>query len=84
VDKILNDAKPADQPIESPTQSSTSSSTSSTVAEPKLDGQRAQVHIREGRTVACYWRPGRDLLHHPGMGLAPGYVLASTGRRVEP
>jgi hypothetical protein len=28
------------------------------VAEPKLDGQRAQVHVRGGRTVACYSRPG--------------------------
>jgi ATP dependent DNA ligase-like protein len=37
------------------------------IAEPKLDGQRAQVHIRDGRTVACYGRPGRDLLRHPGM-----------------
>ena len=26
------------------------------IAEPKLDGQRARVHIREGRTVACYRR----------------------------
>src|SRR5262245_65438484 len=37
------------------------------IAEPKLDGQRAQVHIHGGRTVACYSRPGRDLLRHPGM-----------------
>src|SRR5262249_21036157 len=37
------------------------------IAEPKLDGQRAQVHISNGRTVACYSRPGRDLLRHPGM-----------------
>jgi bifunctional non-homologous end joining protein LigD len=37
------------------------------IAEPKIDGQRAQVHIREGRTVACYSRLGRDLLRHPGM-----------------
>jgi bifunctional non-homologous end joining protein LigD len=37
------------------------------VAESKLDGQRAQVHVREGRTVACYSRPGRDLLRHPGV-----------------
>ena len=37
------------------------------IAEPKLDGQRAQVRIRDGRTVACYSRPGRDLLRHPGM-----------------
>jgi ATP-dependent DNA ligase len=36
-------------------------------AEPKLDGQRAQAHIRGGRTVACYSRPGRDLLRHQGM-----------------
>jgi ATP-dependent DNA ligase len=35
--------------------------------EPKLDGQRAQVHIRDSGTVACYKRPGRDLLRHPGM-----------------
>src|SRR5215471_12953123 len=37
------------------------------IAEPKLDGQRAQVHVRDSRTVACYSRPGRDLLRHPGM-----------------
>ena len=37
------------------------------IAEPKLDGQRAQIHIRDGRTVACYSRPGRDLLRHAGM-----------------
>src|SRR5262245_15364165 len=37
------------------------------IAEPKLDGQRAQVHISKGRTVACYSRPGRDLLRHAGM-----------------
>jgi bifunctional non-homologous end joining protein LigD len=37
------------------------------IAEPKLDGQRAQVPIRDGRTVACYSRPGRDRLRHPGM-----------------
>ena len=35
------------------------------IAEPKLDGQRAQVHIRDGRTVVCYGRPGRDMLRHP-------------------
>jgi ATP-dependent DNA ligase len=29
------------------------------IAEPKLDGQRAQLHIDAGRTVACYSRPGR-------------------------
>jgi ATP-dependent DNA ligase len=37
------------------------------ISEPKLDGQRAQVHVRNGRTVACYSRPGRDLLRHVGM-----------------
>src|SRR5215475_10707935 len=37
------------------------------IAEPKLDGQRAQVHISKGRTQACYSRPGRDLLRHAGM-----------------
>ena len=37
------------------------------VAEPKLDGQRAQVHVRRGRTPACYSRPGLDLLRHAGM-----------------
>jgi hypothetical protein len=35
-------------------------------AEPKLDGQRAQIHVRGGRAVGCYSRPGRDLLRHPG------------------
>src|SRR5262245_10106022 len=37
------------------------------VAEPKLDGQRAQLHIHQGRTVACYSRRGLDLLRHAGM-----------------
>src|SRR5262249_58485626 len=37
------------------------------IAEPKLDGQRAQVHISEGRVIACYSRRGRDLLRHAGM-----------------
>src|SRR5262245_10177575 len=36
------------------------------VAEPKLDGQRAQLHVRGGRVVACYSRPGLDLLRHAG------------------
>jgi ATP-dependent DNA ligase len=31
------------------------------IAEPKLDGQRVQMHIRDGRTVAYYSRPGHDL-----------------------
>ncbi len=37
------------------------------VAEPKLDGQRAQLHVHESRTVHLSSRPGRDLLRHPGM-----------------
>src|SRR5262245_53882683 len=37
------------------------------VAEPKLDGQRAQFHVEGGRAVACYSRPGLDLLRHAGM-----------------
>ncbi len=37
------------------------------IAEPKLDGQRAQVHVAGGRTVHVFSRPGRDLLGHPGM-----------------
>jgi hypothetical protein len=36
------------------------------IAEPKLEGQRAQVHVRDRRTVACYSRPGRDLLRQSG------------------
>jgi len=49
------------------------------IAKPKLDGQRSQVHIRDGRTVACYSRPGRDLLRHPGMGWLR--AMARTGCR---
>jgi bifunctional non-homologous end joining protein LigD len=37
------------------------------VAEPKFDGQRAQVHVADGRTVAAYSRPGRSLLTHAGL-----------------
>jgi ATP-dependent DNA ligase len=36
------------------------------IAEPKLDGQRAQVHVARGRTVHVYSRPGRELLSLPG------------------
>jgi ATP-dependent DNA ligase len=36
------------------------------VAEPKFDGQRAQVHVAGGRTVAAYSRRELDLLRHPG------------------
>lgn len=37
------------------------------VAEPKFDGQRAQVHVSAGRTSAAYSRPGRSLLSSPGL-----------------
>jgi hypothetical protein len=37
------------------------------VAEPKFDGQRAQIHVAGGRTVAAYSRPGRSLLAHAGL-----------------
>src|SRR5262249_19687371 len=37
------------------------------IAEPKLDGQRAQLHVAAGRAVACYSRRGEDLLRHAGM-----------------
>ena len=37
------------------------------VAEPKFDGQRAQIHVANGRTVAAYSRPGRSLLPHAGL-----------------
>src|SRR5215470_12011882 len=37
------------------------------IAEPKLDGQRAQLHVHEGKAVACFSRRGLDLLEHPGM-----------------
>jgi hypothetical protein len=37
------------------------------IAEPKLDGQRAQLHIERAEAVACYSRHGLDLLRHPGM-----------------
>ena len=35
-------------------------------AEPKLDGQRAQVHVRDHRTVHAFSRPG----HRPGGPMA--------------
>ena len=37
------------------------------VAEPKFDGQRAQVHVAGGRTVAAYSRAGRSLLAYAGL-----------------
>jgi ATP-dependent DNA ligase len=37
------------------------------IAKPKLDGQRAQLHVREHRTVPAFSRPGRELLRLPGL-----------------
>jgi len=37
------------------------------IAEPKLDGQRAQLHVEGWRAIACYSRRGLDLLEHAGM-----------------
>jgi ATP-dependent DNA ligase len=37
------------------------------VAEPKFDGQRAQIHVAGGRTLAAFSRPGRPLLAYPGL-----------------
>jgi hypothetical protein len=37
------------------------------IAEPKLDGQRAQLHVRDHRTVHAYSRPGRELIGLPGL-----------------
>ena len=36
-------------------------------AEPKLDGQRAQVHVRDHRTAHAFSRPGRELIRLPGL-----------------
>ena len=36
-------------------------------AEPKLDGQRAQIHVRDHRTVHAFSRPGRELVTLPGL-----------------
>jgi ATP-dependent DNA ligase len=37
------------------------------VAEPKFDGQRAQVHVADGRTVSAYSRRALPLLRHAGL-----------------
>ena len=37
-------------------------------AEPKFDGQRAQLHVAVGRTVEAFSRLGRSLLADPGLG----------------
>ena len=36
-------------------------------AEPKLDGQRAQLHVRGHRTIHAFSRPGRELIRLPGL-----------------
>ena len=37
------------------------------IAEPKLDGQRAQIHVRGYRTAHVFSRPGRELVRLPGL-----------------
>ena len=37
------------------------------IAEPKLDGPRAQLHVRDHRTVHAFSRPGRELITLPGL-----------------
>jgi ATP-dependent DNA ligase len=61
------------------------------VAEPTLDGQRAQIHVADGRTVAAFSRPGRNLLGERGLtwlresawpmrqGILDGELCAETG-----
>jgi|KBSSwiStaDraftv2_1062776.scaffolds.fasta_scaffold365062_2 bifunctional non-homologous end joining protein LigD len=34
-------------------------------AEPKLDGQRAQLHVRDHRIIHAFSRPGRELIRLP-------------------
>jgi len=46
------------------------------IAEPKLDGQRAQLHIHQGRAVACYSRRSLDLLEACVHGVAQRDYLA--------
>src|SRR5262245_10906994 len=60
-------------------------------AEPKLDGQRAQIHIAAGRTVSAFSRPGHSLLTYAGpawvwtarwpltQGVLDGELCAATG-----
>jgi ATP-dependent DNA ligase len=61
------------------------------VAEPKLDGQRAQIHVADCRTAGAFSRPGRSLLSEPGLtwlgtvtwpvrsGVLDGELCAQTG-----
>jgi bifunctional non-homologous end joining protein LigD len=37
------------------------------IAEPKLDGQRAQLHVRRHRIVHAFSRPSRELIRLPGL-----------------
>jgi hypothetical protein len=37
------------------------------IAEPKLDGQRAHLHVRDHRTVHAFSRPGRELIRLQGL-----------------
>jgi hypothetical protein len=37
------------------------------IAEPKLDGQRVQLHVRGHRTVCAFSRPGRGMIRLPGL-----------------
>ena len=37
------------------------------IAEPELDGQRAQLHVRGHRIVHAFSRPGRELIRFPGL-----------------
>ena len=36
-------------------------------AEPKLDGQRMQLRVRDHRAVHAFSRPGRELIRLPGL-----------------
>jgi bifunctional non-homologous end joining protein LigD len=36
-------------------------------AEPKLDGQRAQLHIRDHQAIHAFSRPGREMIRLPGL-----------------
>jgi ATP-dependent DNA ligase len=37
------------------------------IAEPKLDGQRAQLLVRDHQTVHAFSRAGRELVRLPGL-----------------
>jgi hypothetical protein len=54
------------------------------VTEPKLDGQRAQIHVGGGRTVAAFSRPERGFLELPFEGAALWQRVARGLRRKLP